>query len=116
MNGDAVYRFSAREVPASVERLLACCRLSVDDIDLYVPHQSNRRIIDHMTRRLGLSPEKVILNIDRYGNTSAASIPLALADALAEGRLEEGAVVLLTGVGAGYTWGSALLRWDSEAA
>ncbi len=116
MNGAAVYRFSTREVPASVERLLAACDLSTDDVDLYAAHQSNRRIIDHTARRLGLPAEKVVLNIERYGNTSAASIPLALDEALSAGRLTEGAVVLMTGVGAGLTWGSALLRWGTEAA
>lgn len=116
MNGAAVYRFATREVPASVRRLLACCELEIGDVDLYAPHQSNLRIIDHTARALGIPPSRVVLNIDRYGNTSAASIPIALAEALEEGRLHDGAVVLMTGVGAGLTWGSALLRWGSEAA
>jgi 3-oxoacyl-[acyl-carrier-protein] synthase III len=116
MNGAAVYRFSTREVPASVERLLERCGIAVDAVDVYAPHQSNRRIIEQTVRRLGLREESVVLNIDRYGNTSAASIPLALADAEADGRLREGSLVLLTGVGAGMTFGSALLRWGAEGA
>jgi 3-oxoacyl-[acyl-carrier-protein] synthase III len=115
MNGPAVYRFSTREVPASIERLLKLCDLTVADVDVYAPHQSNLRIIEHTARKLGIPPEKVVLNIDRYGNTSAASIPLALADALADGRLHEGAIVLMAGVGAGLTWGSTLLRWGTSA-
>jgi 3-oxoacyl-[acyl-carrier-protein] synthase-3 len=116
MNGSAIYRFSTREVPASIERLLTLCELTVADIDVYAPHQSNQRIIDHTARKLGLAPEKVVLNIDRYGNTSAASMPLALAEALEGGRLREGSLVLMAGVGAGLTWGSTLLRWGAEAA
>lgn len=116
MDGAAVFRFSTREVPASVERLLAHCDLTVGDVDVYAPHQSNRRIVDHTTRRLGIPDEKVVLNIDRFGNTSAASIPLALADATTDGLLHPGSIVLMTGVGAGLTWGSAVLRWCTEAA
>lgn len=113
MNGAAVYRFSTREVPESVERLLERCEITIADVDLYVPHQSNRRIVEHTLRRLGIPAEKAVLNIDRVGNTSAASIPIALVDAAAEGRLADGRLVLLTGVGAGLTWGSALLRWGT---
>jgi len=115
MNGMAVYRFSTREVPESVERLLEKCELSVADIDLYAPHQANARIIDHTIRRLGLPPDRVLVNIDSVGNTSAASIPLVLAEAVSDGRLRPGATVLLTGVGAGLTWGSAILRWSGAS-
>lgn len=116
MNGPRIFRFSTRVTAESVERLLSSCRLTVGDVDVYAPHQSNRRIIDHTVRRLGIAREKVLLDIDRYGNTSSASIPLALADAVAAGRLRPGTVVLMTAVGAGLTWGSALLRWSGEAA
>jgi 3-oxoacyl-[acyl-carrier-protein] synthase III len=116
MNGTAVYRFSTREVPASVERLLERCGTAVRDIDLYAPHQSNRRIIDHTVRRLGLREDSLLLNIERYGNTSAASIPIALSDAENQGRLNDGSLVLLTGVGAGMTFGSVLLQWGANAA
>lgn len=116
MNGTAVYRFSTREVPESVERLLERCGVTIGDVDLYVPHQSNRRIVEHTLKRLGIPAEKAVLNIERVGNTSAASIPIALVDAAADHRLTEGALVLMTGVGAGLTWGSALLRWGGVAA
>jgi 3-oxoacyl-[acyl-carrier-protein] synthase-3 len=115
MNGQKIFRFSTRATAESVERLLSLCDLSVADIDLYVPHQSNRRIIDHTARRLGIPPERVLLDIDRYGNTSSASIPLALADASAAGRLRDGVTVLMTAVGAGLTWGSAVMRWSGAA-
>jgi 3-oxoacyl-[acyl-carrier-protein] synthase-3 len=111
MNGPEIFRFATRVTVKSAEAVLAACGLTIDDVDLYVPHQANRRIIDHVARDLGLSPEKVVVNIDRYGNTSSASIPLALADAVAAGSLTPGATVLLTGVGAGLTWGSTVLTW-----
>jgi 3-oxoacyl-[acyl-carrier-protein] synthase III len=116
MNGREIFRFSTRATVASVQRLLEACGLGVGDVDVYAPHQANKRIIDHVVARLGLAPEKVLLNIDRYGNTSAASIPLALAEASEAGTLQPGATVLLSGVGAGLTWGSALLRFGGERA
>ena len=85
--------------------------LTPADIDLFVSHQANRRIIMSAAERLGLVPEKVIINIDRYGNTTAATIPLALTDAVASGRLHRGDTVLLASVGAGFTVGAILLRW-----
>jgi 3-oxoacyl-[acyl-carrier-protein] synthase-3 len=112
MNGQKIFRFSTRMTVDSVERLLSLCELDIDGVDLYVPHQSNRRIIDYTAHRLGIPPGKVVLDIDRYGNTSSASIPLALADAWSASRLREGMTVLLTAVGAGLTWGSAVLRWS----
>jgi 3-oxoacyl-[acyl-carrier-protein] synthase-3 len=90
------------------------CGVTIDDIDVYVPHQANMRIIDHATRKLGVPSEKVVINVDRYGNTSSGSIPLALADAAQDGRLKPGKLVLMTGMGAGLTWGSALIRWTKE--
>jgi 3-oxoacyl-[acyl-carrier-protein] synthase-3 len=86
--------------------------VSLDDIDLWVPHQANRRIIEAAARRIGLPMEKVAVNIDRYGNTSTASIPLALAEAAAEGRIKSGDRVLLAGFGSGLTWGACLLEWE----
>jgi 3-oxoacyl-[acyl-carrier-protein] synthase-3 len=83
----------------------------VEDVDVYVPHQANVRIIEHATKKLGIPSERVVINVDRYGNTSSGSIPLALAEAQAEGRLQPGGLVLMTGMGAGLTWGSALMRW-----
>jgi 3-oxoacyl-[acyl-carrier-protein] synthase-3 len=111
MNGREVFKFATRVLVSSAEKLLDECDVSVDDVDVYVPHQANVRIIDHATRKLGIEKEKVVVNVDRYGNTSSGSIPLALADAAAEGRLQRGALVLMTGMGAGLTWGSALTEW-----
>jgi 3-oxoacyl-[acyl-carrier-protein] synthase-3 len=111
MNGREVFKFATRILVSSAEAVLAECGLTVDDVDVYVPHQANVRIIDHAVRRLGFPEEKVIVNVDRYGNTSSGSIPLALADAAQDGRLRPGSLVLMTGMGAGLTWGSALMRW-----
>jgi 3-oxoacyl-[acyl-carrier-protein] synthase-3 len=98
----------------SAEELLEACGASVEDVDLYVPHQANKRIVDHAVKNLGLDPEKVLMNIDRFGNTSSASIPICLAEAQAAGRLTEGTRVLMSAVGAGLTWGSAYLVWTSN--
>jgi 3-oxoacyl-[acyl-carrier-protein] synthase-3 len=114
MNGREVFKFATRVLVQSASALLAKCGVSIDDVDVYVPHQANTRIIDHATRRLGVPSERVVVNVDRYGNTSSGSIPLALADAAADGRLRPGAMVLMTGMGAGLTWGSALMRWSEE--
>jgi 3-oxoacyl-[acyl-carrier-protein] synthase III len=111
MNGPEVFRFATRVLVSSARKLLDECELTADDVDVYVPHQANVRIIDNAARKLGIPKEKVVVNVDRYGNTSSGSIPLALADAAAEGRLEPGALVLMTGMGAGLTWGSALAEW-----
>jgi 3-oxoacyl-[acyl-carrier-protein] synthase III len=112
MNGPEVFRFATRIMVSSGAKLLEECGASVDDVDLYVPHQANRRIIDHAAKNLGLPPEKVFVNLERYGNTSAASIPICLAEAVADGALSHGKRVMMTGVGGGYTWGSAYLVWS----
>ena len=111
MNGREVFKFATRVMVSSAEAILQECERSVDDIDVYVPHQANVRIIDHAARKLGVPQEKVVINVDRYGNTSSGSIPLALADAETDGRLKPGELVLMTGMGAGLTWGSALIEW-----
>ena len=118
MNGREVFKFATRVLVTSAETVLDECGLTVDDVDVYVPHQANVRIIDHATKKLGIPEEKVVVNVDRYGNTSSGSIPLALADASADGRLKPGELVLMTGMGAGLTWGSALMEWtlNGEAA
>jgi 3-oxoacyl-[acyl-carrier-protein] synthase-3 len=116
MNGREVFKFATRILVQSAEALLERCDVSIDEVDLYVPHQANVRIIDHATKKLGVPSEKVVVNVDRYGNTSSGSIPLALADAAADGRLKPGQLVLMTGMGAGLTWGSALMRWTKEMA
>jgi 3-oxoacyl-[acyl-carrier-protein] synthase-3 len=111
MNGREVFKFATRVMVSSAEAILAECGKTVDDIDVDVPHQANVRIIDHAVRKLGVAEEKTVINVERYGNTSSGSIPLALADAADDGRLEPGKLVLLTGMGAGLTWGSALIEW-----
>ena len=113
MSGREVFKFATRVLVSSGEAILDQCKLSVEDVDVYVPHQANVRIIDHAVAKLGIPKEKVIVNVDRYGNTSSASIPLALADAVASGRLKQGDTVLMTGMGAGMTWGSAVMRWTA---
>jgi 3-oxoacyl-[acyl-carrier-protein] synthase-3 len=112
MNGREVFKFATRVLVQSAEAVLEQCGLTIDDVDVYVPHQANVRIIDHATKRLGVPSEKVVVNVDRYGNTSSGSIPLALGDAAAGGRLRPGSLVLMTGMGAGLTGGSALIRWS----
>jgi 3-oxoacyl-[acyl-carrier-protein] synthase III len=114
MNGAEVFRFATRIMVTSAEELLRVCGATVDDVDLYVPHQANKRIIDHAVKNLGIDPQKVLMNIDRYGNTSSASIPICLLEAQAEGRLEEGTRVLMSAVGAGLTWGSVYLTWTTS--
>jgi 3-oxoacyl-[acyl-carrier-protein] synthase-3 len=111
MNGREVFKFATRVLVSSAEAVLAECGRTVDEVDVYVPHQANVRIIDHATRKLGIPEDRVVIDVDRYGNTSSGSIPLALADAKADGRLAAGRLVLMTGMGAGLTWGSGLIEW-----
>ena len=114
MNGREVFKFATRVMVSSAEAILAECGQTIDDVDVYVPHQANVRIIDHAVRKLGVPEEKTVVNVERYGNTSSGSIPLALADAADDGRLKPGKLVLLTGMGAGLTWGSALIEWTHD--
>jgi 3-oxoacyl-[acyl-carrier-protein] synthase III len=116
MNGREVFKFATRVLVSSAQAVLDECGLTVDAVDVYVPHQANVRIMEHARQKLGIPRERMVVNVDRYGNTSSGSIPLALADARAEGRLQEGAVVLMTGMGAGLTWGSGLLEWTEPRA
>jgi 3-oxoacyl-[acyl-carrier-protein] synthase III len=113
MNGREVFKFATRVMVTSAQALLEQCGKSVEDVDVYVPHQANIRIIDYASKKLGIPDEKVVINVDRYGNTSSGSIPLALADAETDGRLRAGELVLMTGMGAGLTWGSALIEWTT---
>ncbi len=116
MNGREVFKFATRVMVSSAAKILHECGRTVDEIDVYVPHQANKRIIDYAAGKLGIPEEKTVVNVDRYGNTSSGSIPLALADAKADGRLREGELVLMTGMGAGLTWGSALIEWTERTA
>ena len=111
MNGREVFKFATRVLVSSAEAVLAECGRAVEDVDVYVPHQANVRIIDYATQKLGIPEDRVVIDVDRYGNTSSGSIPLALADAKADGRLAAGSLVLMTGMGAGLTWGSGLIEW-----
>jgi 3-oxoacyl-[acyl-carrier-protein] synthase-3 len=114
MNGREVFKFATRVMVSSAEALLSEVGRTIEDVDVYVPHQANTRIIDYAARKLGIPEDRVVINVDRYGNTSSGSIPLALADAEVEGRLAPGSTVLMTGMGAGLTWGSALMEWTTN--
>ena len=111
MKGREVFRFAVRTMPAATREVLAKAGLSLTDLDLLVPHQANRRIIESAVRSLDLPPEAVYSNLEQYGNTSAASIPIALCEAAADGRIEPGDLVVTVGFGAGLTWGAAAIRW-----
>jgi 3-oxoacyl-[acyl-carrier-protein] synthase-3 len=110
-DGGAVFKFAVRKTEEISRRILDRNGLTPADLDLFVSHQANRRIIQSASEKLGVDPEKVIINIERFGNTTAATIPLALNDAVCSGRLKKGSLVLLASVGAGFTVGSVLLRW-----
>ena len=111
MNGREVFKFATRVLVSSAEAVLERCGAAVEDVDVYIPHQANVRILEYAVQKLGIPRERMIVNVERYGNTSSGSIPLALAEAQADGRLKEGDLVLMTGMGAGLTWGSALMEW-----
>jgi 3-oxoacyl-[acyl-carrier-protein] synthase-3 len=111
MNGRAVFRWAIETVCRSANELLRAASLTASDIQLFVPHQANQRIIQSVGERLGLPAERVYSNIERYGNTMAGSVPLALDEAFAEGRIRRGDRVLLSGFGAGLSWGSAVVQW-----
>jgi len=110
-DGQAVFKFAVRKQTELCEKLLERNGLKGSDIDVFIPHQANRRIINATGERLGLRAESVIINIDRYGNTTAGTIPLAMDTAIHEGKLKKGSLVLMASVGAGFTVGACLLRW-----
>lgn len=111
MLGKEVFRHAVVNLADVVRETLAAVNMTADQIDWLVPHQANKRIIDGTARKLGMDPARVVLTVDRHGNTSAASVPLALAEAVADGRIKTGDMVLLEAMGGGFTWGSALVRW-----
>lgn len=111
MDGQAVFKFAVKVLGEVVDETLAANRLRVSDIDWLIPHQANIRIIQATARKLGIGMEKVVVTVERHANTSAASIPLALDEAVRDGRICAGQHVLLEGVGGGFTWGSVLMRW-----
>ena len=110
-DGQAVFKFAVRKQTELCEKLLKRNNLKGSDIDAFIPHQANRRIIMATADRLGLRPESIIINIDRFGNTTAGTIPLAMGTAIEEGKLKKGSLVMLASVGAGFTVGATLLRW-----
>ena len=97
--------------PEVVEKTLQAHNLTPSDIDWFVPHQANKRILDGTAKKVGIATEKVVVTLDRHGNTSAASIPLALVTAVQDGRIKKGDLILLEAMGGGFTWGANLLRW-----
>jgi 3-oxoacyl-[acyl-carrier-protein] synthase-3 len=111
MEGKEVFRHAVHRLAEVVDEALAANQLSAGDLDWLVPHQANRRIIDSMAKKLGLPASKVVMTIERHANTSAASVPLALAEATADGRIKRGDLVLMEAMGGGLTWGAALARW-----
>ncbi|MDI1482131.1 beta-ketoacyl-ACP synthase III [Polyangium sp. y55x31] len=111
MIGKQVFRWATEKMPEVSREALAAAGIDIGTIDLFVPHQANMRINQFVADKLGLPPEKVVHNIERYGNTTAATIPIGLSESVAEGRIKEGTTVLTAAFGSGYTWGAAVLRW-----
>ncbi len=111
MNGREVFRHAVQKISGVIEETLLASGFSANQVDLFVPHQANSRILDGIAKKLGVAPEKIIKTLDRHGNTSAASIPLALNQAYEADRLDEGNLVLLEAMGGGFTWGAVLIRW-----
>jgi 3-oxoacyl-[acyl-carrier-protein] synthase-3 len=111
-DGPAVYKFAVRKMAEATLKVMERNNVSVGDLGCFIPHQANLRIINSTAERLGLSPDRVIVNIEKYGNTSAGTIPLAMETAVEEGKLKKGDLVLLAAVGAGFTVGATLLRWE----
>ncbi len=113
-DGKKVFKFAVKGMADVSERILNQNNLSGDDISLFIPHQANKRIIDAAAKRCNISPEKVMINIDRYGNTTAGTIPIAMNEAVESGRIKDGDTILLAAFGAGFTWGSILLKWETS--
>jgi 3-oxoacyl-[acyl-carrier-protein] synthase-3 len=111
MEGRAVFKHAVAMITDVIEDAFKATGLTAGDIDWFVPHQANKRIIDDSAQRLGIAPEKIILTVEKHGNTSAASIPLALSVGVADGRIKRGDLLLLEAMGGGFTWGATLLRW-----
>jgi 3-oxoacyl-[acyl-carrier-protein] synthase-3 len=113
MNGRGVYRFATRVIVSTIQEVVRKAGLTIDDIRLIIPHQANRRIIESAAKDLNLPMDRFAVNIDRFGNTSAASIPIALCESVASGRVLPGDNIVVVGFGAGLTWGSAVIKWVS---
>ena len=111
MQGNEVFKLAVRAMGEVCQEALEANGLVPDQVKLFIPHQANRRIVDSVGKRLGITDERAFVNLDRYGNTSAASIPIALDEAVRAGRLTEGDILLLTAFGGGLTWGASAIRW-----
>jgi 3-oxoacyl-[acyl-carrier-protein] synthase-3 len=111
MNGREIFKIAVRTLTDFATLALTSNNLSVQDVDWFVPHQANQRILEAVAQRLGFPPEKLLINVDRYGNTSAATIPTALDEAVRDGRIRKGQLLLLDAFGAGFTYGAMLIRW-----
>jgi len=111
MEGREVFKHAVGMITDVIEDTFAAAGITAEDLDWFVPHQANKRIIDASARKLGIAEEKVVVTVDRHGNTSAASVPLALESAVSDGRIKRGDLVLLEAMGGGFTWGAVLLRW-----
>jgi 3-oxoacyl-[acyl-carrier-protein] synthase-3 len=111
MQGREVFKHAVVNISAAIEASTGEAGLKTSDIDWFVPHQANQRILDGTARKLSIRPERVVSTVAEHGNTSAASVPLALAVAVADGRIKRGDLVLMEAMGGGFTWGAALLRW-----
>ncbi len=111
MEGRAVFKHAVGMITDVIVDAFKATGYGAEDLDWFIPHQANKRIIDDSAKKLGIPPEKVVITVDRHGNTSAASIPLALDVARKDGRVKEGDLVMLEAMGGGFTWGSALVRW-----
>ncbi len=111
MNGREVFRHAVQKISGVIEETLVMTGYAPEEIDLFVPHQANQRILDGIAKKLGIPPSRIMMTLDKHGNTSAASIPLALNQAFEERRVKEGSLVLMEAMGGGFTWGAVLLRW-----
>lgn len=111
MNGREVFRHAVQKISGVIEETLVATGYAAEDIDLFVPHQANKRILDGIAKKLGVSPEKIVITLNKHGNTSAASIPLALNEAFESHKVSDGKLVLMEAMGGGFTWGAVLVRW-----
>lgn len=114
MNGKEIYKFAVTAVPSSIRAALELANLTVDDLDYFIPHQANIRIVSAISERLNIKEEQAIVNLDKYGNTSTASVAIALSEAVENGKIKTPSVMALCGFGAGLTWGTAIIRWRAK--
>ena len=109
-----MFKYAVKGMADVSEKILSRNNLTGQDISLFIPHQANKRIIDSAANRCGISEEKVLINIDKYGNTTAGTIPIAINEAVKDNRIKDGDYILLASFGAGFTWGSVLIKWESN--